>query len=71
MTLIAGAAAGKACTDVRDKGRIRVAADADITIFEPEKVIDKATFEDPLQPSEGIRLSGERNCGCEGWTIGE
>src|SRR5207245_10009678 len=37
-----------------DKGRVRVGADADITIFEPEKVIDKATFDEPLQFSEGI-----------------
>jgi N-acyl-D-aspartate/D-glutamate deacylase len=38
----------------KDKGRIRVGADADITVFDPARVIDKATYEDPLQPSAGI-----------------
>jgi N-acyl-D-aspartate/D-glutamate deacylase len=38
----------------RDKGRIRVGADADITVFDPDKIIDKATFDEPLQYSEGI-----------------
>jgi N-acyl-D-aspartate/D-glutamate deacylase len=38
----------------RDKGRIHVGADADITIFDPAKVIDKATFDEPLQYSGGI-----------------
>ncbi len=36
------------------KGRIRAGADADITIFDPARVIDKATFEKPDQYSEGI-----------------
>ena len=39
-----------------NKGRIRVGADADITIFDPNRVIDKATFEEPLQYSEGIEF---------------
>ena len=37
-----------------DKGRIKVGADADITIFDPNRVIDRATFENPAQYSEGI-----------------
>ncbi len=37
-----------------NKGRIKVGADADITIFDPNRVIDRATFENPAQYSEGI-----------------
>jgi N-acyl-D-aspartate/D-glutamate deacylase len=40
----------------KDKGRIRVGADADITVFDPQRIIDKATFENPLQYSEGIQF---------------
>ena len=37
-----------------DIGRIRVGAAADITIFDPDRVIDKATYDDPKQHPEGI-----------------
>jgi len=40
----------------KDKGRIREGADADITVFDPLHIIDRATFEDPLQYSGGIQF---------------
>jgi N-acyl-D-aspartate/D-glutamate deacylase len=39
-----------------NKGRIRVGADADITVFDASRIIDKATYDDPLQYSEGIQF---------------
>ena len=38
----------------RRKGRIQAGADADITIFDADTIIDNATFQDPYQPSSGI-----------------
>ncbi len=38
----------------RSKGRIRVGADADITVFDPAEIIDEATYEAPTRPSAGI-----------------
>ena len=36
------------------KGRLQPGADADVTVFDPERIIDTATFEDDLSYSEGV-----------------
>ena len=40
---------------MRQKGRLKIDADADISVFDPARVIDKATFEKPAQYSDGFR----------------
>lgn len=40
----------------RNKGRVREGADADITIFDPARIRDVATYEEPLQKSQGVRF---------------
>ncbi len=39
---------------LKDRGQLRVGAWADILVFDPEEVTDKATYTDPHQLSEGI-----------------
>jgi N-acyl-D-aspartate/D-glutamate deacylase len=41
---------------MKNKGRIREGADADIVVFDAGSIIDRATFREPAQPSEGVRF---------------
>jgi N-acyl-D-aspartate/D-glutamate deacylase len=40
---------------MRQKGRVKAGADADLAVFDPKSVIDKSTFENPAKYSEGFR----------------
>jgi N-acyl-D-amino-acid deacylase len=39
---------------IRDRGLLRLGLFADVTVFDPEKVIDRSTYLEPFQYSEGI-----------------
>ena len=50
----AGSKVGRGRSFHENKGRIKVGGDADITVFDPDKILDTATFEEGLSFSEGI-----------------
>src|SRR5579864_9009455 len=54
MTLLPARRLESVSPQMARKGRIKVGADADIAVFDPVRVIDKATFDKPDQYSEGI-----------------
>jgi len=55
MTLMPAQRLEKRVPSMKNKGRIRVGADADITIFDRQHVIDKSTYKEPAQYAAGIR----------------
>jgi N-acyl-D-amino-acid deacylase len=48
-----GAAAAR--LGVSDQGLIRTGMRGSITVFDPERIIDRATYDDPIRDPEGIR----------------
>tara|TARA_R100000501_G_scaffold17919_1_gene34895 strand:- start:128016 stop:129701 length:1686 start_codon:yes stop_codon:yes gene_type:complete len=55
ITLVPAQILEKAVPQMRSKGRLQVGADADISVFDPEAVTDRATFSTPSQSSSGMR----------------
>jgi N-acyl-D-glutamate deacylase len=45
----------KAVPQLKKKGRIQEGMDADIVVFDPKTVSDKATFQNPRLVSEGMK----------------
>jgi len=56
MTLLPAQRLEKRAPVFKNKGRIRVGADADITVFDPATVRDRSTYEHPATPSAGINF---------------
>ena len=55
MTLMPAQRLEKRVPAMRKKGRIRIGADADIVVFDPERIIDRATFKEPTRAPEGVQ----------------
>ena len=54
MTIMPAERLQKRAPMFQSKGRVKVGADADVTVFDPNTIIDKATFEEPIQFSVGV-----------------
>ena len=54
MTLMPAKRLEGIAPQMRNKGRLQVGKDADITVFDPNRIVDTATFEGDLSFSEGI-----------------
>jgi dihydroorotase len=54
MTLMPAQRLERRVQAMQAKGRLRVGADADITIFDAAKVVDRSTYRDPAVPPAGI-----------------
>jgi N-acyl-D-glutamate deacylase len=55
MSLMPAQTLEKFVPQMRKKGRMQVGMDADIVVFDPKTVADKATFENANQPAVGVQ----------------
>lgn len=54
MTLLPARRLEGIAPQMRSKGRVKVGADADLVVFDPDTIRDRATYTDSMQFSEGI-----------------
>ena len=55
MSLMAAQRLERSSLAARAKGRLQEGADADIVVFDPETIGDRATFSSPREPSVGVK----------------
>ena len=56
MTLMPAQRLERRVPSMKNKGRIRLGGDADLTIFDPQSIIDRSTFREPAKYSEGVKF---------------
>src|SRR5262249_45529357 len=57
MTLMPAQRLERRVPSMKNKGRIRVGADADLVVFDAQHVIDRSTYEEPAKYAEGIKYA--------------
>ena len=55
MTLMPAQRLERRVPSMKNKGRVRVGADADLVLFDAVHVIDKSTYEEPAKYAEGVK----------------
>ena len=54
MTLMPAQMLERSTPAARQKGRLQEGADADIVVFDPATITDRATYQKPMEPSTGV-----------------
>jgi N-acyl-D-glutamate deacylase len=55
MSLMPAQTLEESVPQMKKKGRLQVGMDADIVVFDPETIADKATYDHPNQPAVGMQ----------------
>jgi N-acyl-D-glutamate deacylase len=55
MSLMPAQTLEESVPQMKKKGRLQVGMDADIVVFDPETIADKATYSEPNQPAVGVQ----------------
>lgn len=55
MTLLPARRIEAVCAAFKKKGRLQEGVDADVCVFDPDTIRERATFQDPMLASEGVK----------------